>query len=963
MRTDQELMTAYCERGDQSAFTELYNRYARLVYSVVLRYLRSGAEAEDATIACFMVFMKKIHGLRNREKLSAWFFWQATGTARTVLRSNRRRELHEVEAASMTQNEAAGQWDDVISAMERELGELPARQREVLVLKYYEGMNAVEIAGLVRRPARTVSRLIRNGVDSICSRLRAAGIDIHTDQLDSRLGPGALLVPVPASVMGKLAALAGGNVVSASVVELAERMLRSMLWTKIRIAAAIAASVVIVGGAAATVAQLAAGGTNGRSAAASKAETNSPAAPAGDFKPAPVNPYAGMQEREEVFEFTQKPAVTKDGDPSAGSGQDRLVITFASKGKCDATVNVVDKDGRVIRHLASGVLGANAPYPFQQDSLSQKVVWDGLRDDFSKADTAGCKVKVGLGLKAKFVRNLLYDPYDIGMDLGKLRDSRLPDVCWLGDGENDTVVVMQSIGGEMLVCWSVRAFTKDGKYVKTLWPPPAKDIEKTGVKLTTTIWGDKTPWSGWFGPFGSDNPVLGTKSRGEKEETKVARLFEHLGVKNPRKAPRPANLPPCKARILPFMCLQTAPRPLIEQNEEWIYWYWGKERVNAKTGQEDASFKDWAGTAGRYPWGPGIWGAQEFVFARDGLLYGGCRTGGDIVIRCGRDGKLVPFKENYAEEVGSRVLATGCLGNGRGHFDGMDVTEDGKIVVAMLGEVIDEPLTQDILKKVGLPGEETKVGVREKKTKELGLKMVPQGNNGLHIGVWDRDGKALTKDAIVGVCSGHGYAMDRDGNLYVNQGGVLPVGQKHLDGVAQPGDVPRQWGGSVIKFRGQGGKYPLGAMYWLKNQAPPPPEAASLQFLGGNKGGKEGEIKVTGMLWAYGGQSNLGADQKTCDCNFSWLYLDDSSRLWLPNNAVSGVMVVDSNGNRIMRVGRYGNVDDSEADLKEDKDGLRFAYLRAATASDSWLVCTDAGNHRLVQAALSYAAEETAPVP
>jgi hypothetical protein len=50
-------------------------------------------------------------------------------------------------------------------------------------------------------------------------------------------------------------------------------------------------------------------------------------APAGPKvgKPVPVNPYNGMQEREEVFEFTEKPKVTKEGY--------KWVITFASKGK------------------------------------------------------------------------------------------------------------------------------------------------------------------------------------------------------------------------------------------------------------------------------------------------------------------------------------------------------------------------------------------------------------------------------------------------------------------------------------------------------------------------------------------------------------------------------------------------------------------------------------------------------
>jgi len=109
-------------------------------------------------------------------------------------------------------------------------------------------------------------------------------------------------------------------------------------------------------------------------------------------QPAPLNPYRGMQEREEVFEFSEKPSVKRD--------QDKWVITFASKGKCDATVAILDKDGKVVRHLASGVLGRNAPYPFQQDSLAQTIEWDGLTDDFREAP-AGCRVRVSLGLKAE----------------------------------------------------------------------------------------------------------------------------------------------------------------------------------------------------------------------------------------------------------------------------------------------------------------------------------------------------------------------------------------------------------------------------------------------------------------------------------------------------------------------------------------------------------------------------------
>jgi hypothetical protein len=56
-------------------------------------------------------------------------------------------------------------------------------------------------------------------------------------------------------------------------------------------------------------------------------------------------------------------------------------------------------------------------------------------------------------------------------------------------------------------------------------------------------------------------------------------------------------------------------------------------------------------------------------------------------------------------------------------------------------------------------------------------------------------------------------------------------------------------------------------------------------------------------------------------------------------------------------------VDDTEADLKAGKDGLRFCWPRAVVASDTALYVADVGNRRVLKAALSYAAEETVPAP
>ena len=51
-------------------------------------------------------------------------------------------------------------------------------------------------------------------------------------------------------------------------------------------------------------------------------------------------------DRKEVFEFTQKPTVARQGRQTA--------IRFASKDYCDAAVVIEDGDGRIMRHLAYG---------------------------------------------------------------------------------------------------------------------------------------------------------------------------------------------------------------------------------------------------------------------------------------------------------------------------------------------------------------------------------------------------------------------------------------------------------------------------------------------------------------------------------------------------------------------------------------------------------------------------------
>jgi hypothetical protein len=96
-----------------------------------------------------------------------------------------------------------------------------------------------------------------------------------------------------------------------------------------------------------------------------------------------------------VAAFAETPAAVRSGDA--------IEITFAVKAPIDAEVSVVDAQGRIVRHLAAGMLGDNAPRPFSR-GLKQELTWDG-EDDAGKPAVGGpFRVRVALGMKARLHR-------------------------------------------------------------------------------------------------------------------------------------------------------------------------------------------------------------------------------------------------------------------------------------------------------------------------------------------------------------------------------------------------------------------------------------------------------------------------------------------------------------------------------------------------------------------------------
>ncbi|HLX63653.1 MAG TPA: hypothetical protein VKX17_20450 [Planctomycetota bacterium] len=200
--------------------------------------------------------------------------------------------------------------------------------------------------------------------------------------------------------------------------------------------------------------------------------------------------------RQEIFEFTQKPVIVRHGD--------RVEISFASKSFCDATVAIENAAGKIVRHLASGVLGANAPAPLQKDSLAQTLIWDGKDDqDRYIDDKDSITVRVSLGLRPQFERVLFWEPKKRYSEETPLMVAA-PEGVYVYDG-----------GGALDF---LKLFDHNGNYVRTLYPFPATQIER----IDGLFWHKAAEFNWPIKPNFLQNTML----------TSGSNAFEYLTYKN-----------------------------------------------------------------------------------------------------------------------------------------------------------------------------------------------------------------------------------------------------------------------------------------------------------------------------------------------------------------------------------------------------------------------------------------------
>lgn len=145
--TDQALLAAYADGGDEAIFARLVERHGALVLAACQRVLRHRHDAEDAAQAVLIALSHQAASLRDHPSLPGWLCrtaWHvSTRLARTRARRVRR-ERHGLHAARGLHQPPAG--DDAGMRLERALHALPEPQRLALIMHHLEGRTLEDIA-------------------------------------------------------------------------------------------------------------------------------------------------------------------------------------------------------------------------------------------------------------------------------------------------------------------------------------------------------------------------------------------------------------------------------------------------------------------------------------------------------------------------------------------------------------------------------------------------------------------------------------------------------------------------------------------------------------------------------------------------------------------------------------------------------------------------------------------------
>ena len=174
---DPDQADVLAAQGDRSAFDVLYRRYLDRVYGYAFYQLRDHHDAEDATERTFLAALRALPEFRAEgATFRAWLFRIAHNTIVNACRSRFRRRTEPLPDGIERIAPNADPAGLVVEADEtrrvlRAVADLPEDRRQVVLLRFVDGLSSREIGQVMDRSEGAARVLLHRALRDLAARL------------------------------------------------------------------------------------------------------------------------------------------------------------------------------------------------------------------------------------------------------------------------------------------------------------------------------------------------------------------------------------------------------------------------------------------------------------------------------------------------------------------------------------------------------------------------------------------------------------------------------------------------------------------------------------------------------------------------------------------------------------------------------------------------------------------------
>jgi RNA polymerase sigma factor (sigma-70 family) len=243
--TDQpNLLAEYVAKGSEEAFRELVTRYLSLVYSTAIR-LANGDPclAEDVTQTVFANLARLAATLSPGVMLGGWLHRRTWHVASATMRSERRRQHRERQAAEMnaSPDSSDATFDQIAPVLDEVVNQLGEEDRAAITMRFLEGRDFRSVGEALGSNAEAARKRVDRALEKLRELLMRRGITAPGTTLAVVLAAHAVIAP-PAGMAAIVSSAALASAAGSSGLTLT--LLKLMATSTLKIAAS---TVVIAG--------------------------------------------------------------------------------------------------------------------------------------------------------------------------------------------------------------------------------------------------------------------------------------------------------------------------------------------------------------------------------------------------------------------------------------------------------------------------------------------------------------------------------------------------------------------------------------------------------------------------------------------------------------------------------------------------------------------------------------------